>query len=104
MGINGYHASRMLDIVLIVSRYTGTLQKKSKKSKKRKVRKVRKVMGDEQPQSLNLQDKTILCVDCLKPFLFTTGEQGYFLSKDLSEPKRCPQCRLIRKLTLNKGM
>lgn len=50
--------------------------------------------------TLRLQDKLLRCVDCGADFPFTAGEQRYFLSKGLSEPKRCPQCRLKRKLTL----
>ena len=47
-----------------------------------------------------LKSKTLRCVDCGMDFIFTVGEQRYFLSKGLSVPKRCPQCRLRRKLTL----
>jgi len=54
-------------------------------------------------EELALEDKTIACVDCGNKFIFTVGEQRYFLSKELSEPKRCRECRLVRKLTLNKG-
>ena len=61
-----------------------------------------KVMKGNQSYN-NLKDKKIICVDCSEPFLFTTGEQSYFLSKGLSEPKRCRKCRLARKLTLNEG-
>jgi NAD-dependent SIR2 family protein deacetylase len=50
--------------------------------------------------NLNLKNKTIRCVDCGADFTFSVGEQRYFLSKGLSVPKRCPQCRLKRKLTL----
>ncbi|MBA7570369.1 hypothetical protein ES708_12118 [subsurface metagenome] len=47
------------------------------------------------------QDKQKTCVDCGAPFIFTRGEQRYFASKPgLVEPKRCPDCRLKRKLTL----
>ncbi len=49
---------------------------------------------------LRLIDKPLRCVDCGQSFVFTIGEQRYFLSKGLSTPKRCPQCRLRRKLTL----
>lgn len=49
----------------------------------------------------NFQDKQLTCVDCEATFLFTKGEQRYFASKPgLVEPKRCPECRLKRKLTL----
>ena len=51
----------------------------------------------------NFQDKQLTCVDCEAVFIFTAGEQRYFASKPgLVEPKRCPECRLKRKLTLVK--
>lgn len=46
------------------------------------------------------QDKTISCIDCGATFIFSVGEQHYFASKGLSEPKRCPQCRKRRRDTL----
>ena len=54
----------------------------------------------EHIERLLLKDRRILCLDCGAIFIFTVGEQRYFLSKGLSEPKRCPQCRLKRKVTL----
>ena len=45
-------------------------------------------------------DKTLICVDCGREFLFSTGEQLYYWSKGLIEPKHCPDCRLKRKITL----
>ena len=52
------------------------------------------------PSTQKLQDKLLPCVDCDKDFLFTSREQRYFLSKSLSQPKRCPACRQKRKATL----
>ncbi len=57
-------------------------------------------MNMEHIEKLPLKDKRITCLDCEATFTFTLGEQRYFLSKGLSEPKRCPQCRLKRKLCL----
>ena len=54
----------------------------------------------EHIERLPLKDRRIPCLDCGAIFTFTAGEQRYFLSKDLSEPKRCPQCRLKRRLSL----
>jgi len=45
-------------------------------------------------------DVFICCVDCGFEFLFSAGEQQFFESKGLSPPKRCPKCRLRRRLTL----
>ena len=47
---------------------------------------------------LVLQDKTIYCKDCGQDFLFTAGEQGFYLEKGLvNEPQRCPDCREQRR-------
>ena len=44
------------------------------------------------------EDKTILCKDCGDEFLFTSGEQGFYLEKGLlNEPQRCPDCRERRR-------
>ena len=51
-------------------------------------------------EKLTLKNKHLPCLDCGVPFVFTRGEQRYFLSKGLSEPKRCPKCRLKRKASL----
>ena len=60
-------------------------------------------MNMEHVQKLPLKDKRMPCLDCQVVFTFTAGEQRYFLFKGLSQPKRCPQCRLKRKLALVKG-
>lgn len=52
--------------------------------------------------TIKLKDKLLRCIDCGADFTFTVGEQRYFFSKGLSVPKRCPQCRLKRRLTLVK--
>lgn len=44
-----------------------------------------------------MADKTIDCIDCKDPFLFTEAEQEFYASKDLAEPKRCKSCRLAKK-------
>lgn len=48
----------------------------------------------------HLQDKLLTCCDCGADFLFTIGEQIFFASKQLSEPKRCKACRQVRRQTL----
>ena len=42
-------------------------------------------------------DKTLTCSDCGNAFTFTESEQSFFATKGFSEPKRCPECRAIRK-------
>jgi hypothetical protein len=46
------------------------------------------------------KDKVLRCCDCGESFVFTAGEQTYYASKGLSEPKRCKACRELRKRTL----
>ena len=44
------------------------------------------------------EDKTIDCKDCGGSFVFTVGEQGFYLEKGLlNEPQRCPGCREQRR-------
>jgi hypothetical protein len=57
-------------------------------------------MNIEHIDRLSLKDKRLRCLECETTFTFSAGEQRYFLSKGLSEPKRCTRCRLKRKLTL----
>jgi len=45
-----------------------------------------------------LVDKTLTCRDCGQEFVFTTGEQEFYLSRGLqNEPSRCPECRAARR-------
>jgi hypothetical protein len=46
------------------------------------------------------KDKVLHCSDCGQSFIFTAGEQAFYVSKGLSEPKRCKPCRELRKRTL----
>lgn len=40
------------------------------------------------------QDETLICQDCGKEFVFTTGEQEFYEEKGFTEkPKRCKECR-----------
>ncbi len=43
-------------------------------------------------------DKTLACSDCGAEFTFTAGEQEFHESKGFTnEPRRCPNCRRVRK-------
>ena len=45
-----------------------------------------------------MSDKTIVCKDCHKEFVFTEGEQEFYKEKGFdNEPQRCPECRKARK-------
>lgn len=44
------------------------------------------------------QDRELVCCDCGKPFFFSANEQRFYFKKSLTITKRCPQCRLMKKL------
>ncbi|WP_238882185.1 zinc-ribbon domain-containing protein [Clostridium sp. YIM B02551] len=45
-----------------------------------------------------MEDKTLVCKDCGKEFVFTVGEQEFFKEKGFeNDPVRCPECRKARK-------
>ena len=49
-----------------------------------------------------MADKTIVCRDCGKEFLFTEGEQAFYKEKGFdNEPVRCADCRRARKAQQN---
>jgi hypothetical protein len=58
------------------------------------------MVTNKQIKVSDFQDKFITCCECQDEFLFSAGEQAYFTSKGLNEPKRCKACRQYRKVTL----
>jgi hypothetical protein len=46
------------------------------------------------------KSKPLMCVDCAELFFWTAGEQKFYFAKGLSEPKRCPTCRAVRRATI----
>ncbi|KJZ84366.1 hypothetical protein ClosIBUN13A_CONTIG232g03684 [Clostridium sp. IBUN13A] len=51
----------------------------------------------------SMEDKTIVCKDCGKDFVFTVGEQEFYKEKGFdNEPVRCPDCRRARKQQNNR--
>ena len=47
---------------------------------------------------MSYQDRTLNCVDCSQPFIWTEGEQEFYAQRGLTnEPRRCPDCRRARK-------
>ncbi|MCF0116533.1 MAG: zinc-ribbon domain-containing protein [Bacilli bacterium] len=47
---------------------------------------------------MEFEDKTIVCKDCGKEFVWTAGEQQFYQEKGLTnQPVRCPECRKARK-------
>jgi CxxC-x17-CxxC domain-containing protein len=50
------------------------------------------------------EDKTLTCRDCGATFIFTAGEQGFYLERGLlNEPQRCQTCRASRRRTRGDG-
>ena len=46
---------------------------------------------------MDFQDKSLVCFDCGKPYVFTAEEQQAFHAKGHTHPpKRCPECRAAR--------
>lgn len=44
------------------------------------------------------EDKTLVCKDCGKEFIFSAGEQEFYAEKGfVNEPLRCKECRDARK-------
>ena len=44
------------------------------------------------------EDKTLICKECGKEFVFTAGEQEFYAEKGfVNEPQRCKACRDARK-------
>jgi len=43
-------------------------------------------------------DKTLVCKECGKEFIFTAGEQEFYAERGfVNEPQRCKECRDARK-------
>ena len=50
------------------------------------------------------EDKTIVCKDCGKEFVFSANEQEFYAEKGFTnEPQRCRECRQARKNAANNG-
>ena len=49
------------------------------------------------------RDRILICRDCQREFVFSAGEILFYESKGLATPKRCPECRHKRKLTIDPG-
>ena len=48
------------------------------------------------------EDKTLICRDCGKEFIFTAGEQEFYAEKGFqNDPVRCKACRDARKIARN---
>lgn len=46
-----------------------------------------------------MEDKTLVCKDCGREFVWTVGEQEFYAQKGFeNEPTRCPECRRANKM------
>ncbi len=46
-----------------------------------------------------MEDKTLVCKDCGREFVWTVGEQEFYAQKGFeNEPTRCPDCRRANKM------
>jgi CxxC-x17-CxxC domain-containing protein len=53
---------------------------------------------------MDLEDKTLQCVECGESFTFTVAEQEFFASRGYTnEPKRCSTCREARQNRTRSG-
>ena len=44
------------------------------------------------------EDKTLVCKECGKEFIFSAGEQEFYAERGFAnEPQRCKPCRMARK-------
>ncbi|MCX6812133.1 MAG: zinc-ribbon domain-containing protein [Candidatus Berkelbacteria bacterium] len=51
---------------------------------------------------MELTDKVLVCKDCGDKFIWTEGEQKFFIDKGLKNiPKRCKSCSAVYKAQLN---
>ncbi len=51
-----------------------------------------------------MQDQTLTCKDCGKPFVWTAGEQKFYQEKGFTNPPtRCPECRQKKKSDMQGG-
>lgn len=47
---------------------------------------------------MNYQDRTLSCVECGQPFIFSADDQAYHAERGFtSEPRRCRPCRQARR-------
>jgi hypothetical protein len=66
-----------------------------------KVQRAINKMTEKMKEEIDFKDEELKCFDCEATFIFSKGEAIYFYSKGLRKPKRCPSCRLKRKLTIS---
>jgi len=57
----------------------------------------------EKGEDYIMEDRTLVCKDCGKEFIFTVGEQEFYKEKGFdNDPVRCADCRRARKQQNNR--
>ena len=52
---------------------------------------------DPEGGAMEYRDKSLVCVECQQPFVWTAGEQLFYADKNFkNEPKRCKGCKQKR--------
>ena len=54
-------------------------------------------MNTQTDQAPTLRDLALYCRECGRSFAVTPGEQRFFLERSLQIPKRCAECRRVRR-------
>lgn len=50
-----------------------------------------------------MEDKQIQCADCQRAFTFSASEHDFYQQRNMSDPKRCKDCRAARKANRDSG-
>jgi len=54
----------------------------------------------ETKRGIEFKDVELTCIECGNSFIWGAGEQCFYRDRGLSQPKRCPKCRELRKKKL----
>jgi hypothetical protein len=49
------------------------------------------------------RDRLLMCCACGVEFLWSAGEQEFFRARELSPPRRCRECRRLKREQVNAG-
>lgn len=44
-----------------------------------------------------MEDKKLICKECNSEFILTVDDQAFYAEKGFKEPKRCQDCRRLRR-------
>ena len=56
------------------------------------------IQNRRETEIIMYEDRTLVCRDCGKEFIFSAGEQEFYARNDFkNDPVRCPECRKARK-------